>query len=389
VSRRLHWTVLGLSLALGVGIGAAIAIARSSSAAPAGRVADTLTPTTLNRKLDPGSPLSAVAPGFTLTDQFGKRVSLRSFRGKVVIVSFNDPECTTICPLTTTALLHAKKLLGRAASQVELLGIGANPEATQVKWVRDYSQAHGMLHKWHFLTGSLAELKRVWRAYGIEAAVVKGTIDHTPATYVIDPHGRESRLFLTQMAYSSVDQLGHEIAQSTAALLPGHPRLHGTQSLAQIGLLGPHKRVTLPRGGGGSIRLGPGSGPKLVLFFDTWAAEVTNLRAGLERLARYTSIGGAGTGHPPVVAIDEAKVEPSPAALRRFLAGLPRPLGYPVAIDRSGRVADGYGVEDSPWLTLVSGSGRVLFSYDVSVKGWPTARQLLHKVQAALGRAKR
>src|SRR6476619_6999554 len=214
VSRRLHWTVLGLSLALGVGIGAAIAIARSSTTAPAAPVADTLTPTTLNRNLDPGSPLSATAPGFTLTDQFGKRVSLRSLRGKVVVVSFNDPECTTICPLTTTALLRARKLLGPAGSKVELLGIGANPEATQVKWVRDYSQAHGMLHKWRFLTGSLAELKRVWRAYGIEA------------------DGRESRLFLTQMAYSSVNQLGYEIAQSIAALLPGHPHLHSKQSLA-------------------------------------------------------------------------------------------------------------------------------------------------------------
>src|SRR6478609_8963780 len=239
VSRRLHWTVLGLSLALGVGIGAAIAIARSSTTAPAAPVANTLTPTRLNRNLDPGSPLSATAPGFTLTDQFGKRVSLRSFRGKVVVVSFNDPECTTICPLTTTALLHAKKLLGPAASRVELVGIGANPEATQVKWVRDYSHAHGMLHKWRFLTGSLAQLERVWRAYGIEAAVVKGTIDHTPATYVIDPRGRESRLFLTQMAYSSINQLGYEIAQSIASLLPRHPHLHGKQSLAQIGLVGP------------------------------------------------------------------------------------------------------------------------------------------------------
>ena len=52
-----------------------------------------------------------------------------------------------------------------------------------MKWVRAYSQAHGMLHKWRFLTGSLAELKRVWRAYGIAAAVVNGMIDHTPATY--------------------------------------------------------------------------------------------------------------------------------------------------------------------------------------------------------------
>src|SRR6476646_5991543 len=208
VSRRLHWTVLGLSLALGVGIGAAIAIARSSTTAPAAPVADTLTPTRLNRNLDPGSPLSAAAPGFTLTDQFGKRVSLRSFRGKVVVVSFNDPECTTICPLTTTALLHAKELLGPSASRVELVGVGANPEATQVKWVRDYSRAHGMLHKWRFLTGSLAELKRVWRAYYIAAAVVNGSIDHTPATYLIDPNGRESWLYETPMAYSSVNQLG-------------------------------------------------------------------------------------------------------------------------------------------------------------------------------------
>src|SRR6476469_333679 len=246
VSRRLHWTVLGLSLALGVAIGAAIAIARSSTTAPAAPVADTLTPTRLNRNLDPGSPLSAVAPGFTLTDPFGKRVSLRSFRGKVVVVSFNDPECTTICPLTTTALLHAKKLLGPAASQVELVGIGANPEATQVKWVRSYSEAHGMLHKWRFLTGSLPQLKRVWRAYGIEAQVVNGTVDHTPATFVIDSKGRESRLFETAMAYTSVNQLGYELAQSISAVLPGHPRLHGTVSLAEPTLYGPKRPVTLP-----------------------------------------------------------------------------------------------------------------------------------------------
>src|SRR5262249_47408975 len=150
---------------------------------------------------------------------FGKRVSLRSLRGKVVVVSFNDPECTTICPLTTTALLRAKQLLGPAASRVELLGIGANPEATEVKWVRAYSRAHGMLHKWRFLTGPPPELRGVWRAYGIAAAVVNGSIEHTPATYVIDANGRESRLYQTAMAYSSVNQLGYEMAKSIAALL--------------------------------------------------------------------------------------------------------------------------------------------------------------------------
>ena len=381
MSRRLHWTILGLSLAVGVGIGAVIALAQSSTtqATPA---AATQTPTMANPNLDPGAVLSGAAPGFNLTDQFGRRVSLRSLRGKVVVLSFNDPECTTICPLTTTAMVHAKELLGPAASDVDLIGIGANPERTEVKWVRAYSRAHGMLHQWRFLTGTLPELKRVWRAYGIEAAVVKGMIDHTPATYVIDQRGRFSRLYISQMAYSSVDQLGYEMAQSISSLLPSHPRLRRSESLEAISLLGPTKQVALPRAGGGSVHLGPGSGPHLVLFFDTWETEVTDLSGDLEGLNRYQAVAKR-KGLPPLVAIDEDGVESSPNALPRFLRSLPRPLTYPVAIDRSGRVADGYRVQDSPWLELVSGKGRFLFFEDLAVKGWPTLKQLLSQVRAA------
>jgi len=380
VSRRLHWTVLVVSLAVGVGIGAVIAIANSTTT-PSVPAAQTGTPAIANPNLDPGVALDAAAPGFTLTDQFGKRVSLRSLRGKVVVVSFNDPECTTICPLTTTALLRAKKLLGPAASDVELLGIGANPEKTEVKWVRAYSQAHAMLHKWRFLTGSLPELRRVWRAYGIAAAVVNGSIDHTPATYVIGPDGRESRLYQTVMAYSSVDRLGNELAQSIAALLPGHPHVP-TGSRAAPVFDGPHRPVTLPRAGGGSVRLGPGSGPHVVLFFDTWETEVTDLRAQLMALNRYQAVAER-KGLPPLVAIDEAGVEASPRSLPRFLHSLPRALAYRVAVDRSGTVADGYRVQDSPWLTLVSGEGRFLFYDDLAVEAWPTSKQLVARVRAA------
>ena len=86
-----------------------------------------------------------------------------------------------------------------------------------------------MLHKWRFLTGSLPELKRVWRAYGIAAAVVNGAIDHTPATYVIDPTGVESRLYhdpdgVLERRVSSATSS----RRASAALLPGHPRLRGT-----------------------------------------------------------------------------------------------------------------------------------------------------------------
>jgi len=383
VSRRLQWTILGLALLAGVGIGAAVAATRPARETPSGPLS--ASPATTNPQLDPGARLSAVAPTFTLTDQFDKRVSLRSLRGKVVVLTFNDPKCTTICPLTTTALLRAKKLLGPAASRVDLIGVGANPDATEVKWVRAYSRAHGMLHKWHFLTGSLPQLRRVWRAYQIEAAVVSGSVDHTPATYVIGANGRESRLYETAMAYSSVDQLGYELAQSIAALLPGRPHVRAKEPSAQPVLYGPRDPVTLPRAGGGLVRLGPGSGAHIVLFFDSWETEVTDLSKQLEALNRYQA-AAQRNGLPPLVAIDEAGVEASPQALPRFLRSLHHPLSYPVAVDHNGSVADGYRVQDSPWLELISAKGRFLFYEDLAVKDWPNLRQLLATVTAALAR---
>jgi hypothetical protein len=144
--------------------------------------------------------------------------------------------------------------------------------------------------------------------------------------------------------------------------------------------------VTLPRVDGGSVRLGLGSGPHLVLFFDTWETEVSDLRAQLQTLNAYPA-AAKRNGLPPLVAIDEGKVEASPQALPRLLRSLPHPLTYPVAVDASGRVADGYRVQDSPWLELVSGSGRILYYRDVAVS-WPTLPQLLAKLRRAFARAK-
>ena len=138
-------------------------------------------------------------------------------------------------------------------------------------------------------------------------------------------------------------------------------------------LHGPREPVTLPRAGGGSVRLGPGSGPHLVLFFDTWETEVTDLSKQLEALNRYQAAAGS-EGLPPLVAIDEADVEASPQALPRFLHALPAPALVSRRRRPSGRVADGYRVQDSPWLELVSGKGRFLFYEDLAVKGWPTLR---------------
>jgi cytochrome oxidase Cu insertion factor (SCO1/SenC/PrrC family) len=325
-----------------------------------------------NPNLDPGSTLSGIAaPDFRLTSQFGQPISLSAFRGKVVILAFTDSQCTTICPLTTASMVAAKELLGRAGDQVQLLGINANPKATARSDVMAYSQSHGLVNQWDFLTGSAAQLHAVWKAYHVYVQIQQGQIDHTPALYVIDTRGRERELYLTTMAYTSIGQAGQLLAQDASRLLPGHPKLARADSLAYIGGISPAASTTVPavHGGAagaasGSITLGPGR-PRLVLFFATWLSETSRLRDELTALNQYVQVARRDQ-LPGLVALDEAVTEPSPGAAASYLAHFPAPLSYPVGLDTTGRIADGYGVADQPWFALVSASGKIVWKHD----GW-------------------
>lgn len=339
-----------------------------------------------NPELDPGTRISGVAPNFKLSDQFGRQVSLREFRGRTVILAFNDSECTTVCPLTTTAMMDAKAMLGRAGSRVQLLGVDADPAAIAVEDVWSYSELHGMLHSWDFLTGSLAQLKQVWKHYGIEAAVEHGQITHTPALFVITPHGRLSRLYMTQMSYTAVPQLGQLLAKSAAALLPSHPVVNDDISYAQVQPTTPSTTAALPLAGGGRIQLGPGKAPRLYLFFATWDQETSGLAGQLDALNGYEKLAER-TGLPKLTAVDEASVEPNLTTVNQFLHQLPQPLSYPVALDRSGRIADGYEVLGLPWFVLISPSGRILYYRYMSTAGWPSTSVLALAMRAALTRA--
>jgi cytochrome oxidase Cu insertion factor (SCO1/SenC/PrrC family) len=334
----------------------------------------------MNPNLDLGSSLgSQPAPDITLTNQFGQPMSLSQFRGKVVMLSFEDSECTTVCPLTTTSMLEAKQLLGAAGNQVQLLGVDANPTATSVADVLAYSRVHGMVNQWDFLTGSSAQLKAVWNAYHIAVQIEQGQIDHTPALFVIDQRGREQKLYLTQMAYSSVGQSAQVLADEVSSLLPSHPHVASQESLASITMQDPTDHVALPSATSDTqVLLGPGS-PRLVLFFATWLSEVSDLKSELIDGNSYVAIARKD-GLPPLVAVDETVVEPSAQAVRTYVTGLGTSLSYPVALDTTGRVADGYNVQDQPWLALVSASGKIIWSHD----GWLSVAALTAAVQHAI-----
>ncbi len=359
---RIHLTLTAAALA-------ALSLAACSSGSPPapGPQSPASVAAERNPNLDLGTSLGKLpAPDFRLVNQFGQPMSLSQFRGKVVVLSFEDSECTTVCPLTTQSMLEAKELLGPAGEHVQLLAVDANPDATSVADVLAYSRVHGMVNHWDFLTGSLAQLKAAWKAYGIAVQVDKGQIDHTPALFVIDQQGRERKLYLTQMAYSSVGQSAEVLADEISSLLPGRPKVASQESLASIPSQGPADHVTLQSAepGGGTVTLGPGR-PRLVMFFATWLSEVSDLKSELLAGNAYQA-AAKREGLPQLTAVDETVVEPSVQTVRSYLSHLGAALSYPVGLDTTGRVADGYQVQDQPWFALVSASGTITWSHD----GW-------------------
>ena len=188
------------------------------------------------------------------------------------------------------------------------------------------------------------------------------------------------------MAYAAVPQLGQLLAREAASLLPGHPRVRSSLSYSQIPGIGPRSSVSVPRAGGGKVKLGPSGSAHLYLFFATWDQQVTDLAGQLEALNQYAA-AAARDKLPALTAVDEASVEPSSRTLKTFLTRLNGPLSYPVAVDQSGRIADGYEVQDEPWYVLISRTGKFLWYYDISTIGWLSNAQLIRQVQAALAHA--
>jgi hypothetical protein len=85
-----------------------------------------------------------------------------------------------------------------------------------------------------------------------------------------------------------------------------------------------------------------------VVFFATWLSETSNLAAELAGLNAYARTARRDD-LPRLTAVDEEVTEPGPGTVRGYLRRLGSTLAYPVGMDTTGRVADGYGVQDQPW----------------------------------------
>ena len=154
------------------------------------------------------SPVPArPAPGFILTDQDGRVLSLSAFRGKVVVLESMDPHCTDICPIVSDEFTGAYRDLGKLAGQVVFAAVNVNQYHSAVADVAAFSREHQLssIPSWHFFTGSAPSLRAAWRNYNVavQASDPDADIVHSSVVYFIDPRGRERYLASPQAGHTS------------------------------------------------------------------------------------------------------------------------------------------------------------------------------------------
>jgi cytochrome oxidase Cu insertion factor (SCO1/SenC/PrrC family) len=198
-SKRFSWLKIALvagAIAGGAGVGIGVAIAQGSGGSSA------LKPTI---PVDPGTTFAAgkrPAPDFTLRDQTGRMISMRSLRGRTVVLAFIDPVCRNLCPFEAKVLNGVVAGLP-AAERPAIVAVSVNPWGQAPRNLRLDATKWRLVPQWRWALGGYRSLERVWERYAIAvqvhtktlAGITEHTVDHTEAAYVIDPSGYERALF--------------------------------------------------------------------------------------------------------------------------------------------------------------------------------------------------
>jgi cytochrome oxidase Cu insertion factor (SCO1/SenC/PrrC family) len=129
--------------------------------------------------LGPGGPVGSVyakpwpAANFALTDQNGKPFTIADAKGKVVVLFFIYTHCADFCPFIAVKLKAVAALMSTSARSLEIVPVTTDPNRDTQTVLADYSKAMGMQNGWHFVTGPLPAMRKVWHDYFINVELVQ------------------------------------------------------------------------------------------------------------------------------------------------------------------------------------------------------------------------
>lgn len=307
------------------------------------------------------------APNFDLVDQYGRPTTLSQFRGKVVVWSLNDDQCTDLCTLLAQDVVTAERDLGPAARDVVFVAVNANPFYPSPAAVKAWSDrnALGGLSNWVYVTGSPAQLQSTWNAYHV--TVIQDhqarTVQHDASMEFIDPDGQVRALGSFTQGAISTAYYAHAMAQMAVDLLPKDQQVHvaGTsvESASTTGATigDPAPGFSLP-GLSTNQATSLGGLERRPLVVNFWS---TTCSVCVQEMPALQKVDADFAGQVNVAGIDVADPRGRSAA-----ASFASRLGvhYPLLSDDQGTVQAAYRVSALPVTFIIGPGGSILARHD-------------------------
>jgi protein SCO1/2 len=143
--------------------------------------------------------VGAQVPDFRLIDQTKQPVTFASFEGRVVAMNFIYTRCALpqFCLRVSNNFGVLQKRFARELSRGELvlLTVTFDPERDTPEAMAAYAlQWKADPKLWHFLTGPVADVRKVTSMFGVDFFPDEGLMNHSLRTAVINRRGRIAAL---------------------------------------------------------------------------------------------------------------------------------------------------------------------------------------------------
>jgi protein SCO1/2 len=133
-------------------------------------------------------------PATPLVNEDGKAVNLQQYRGKALLLTFIDSQCTDDCPIISGLFERVNALLKKnpkAFARTKLISISIDPAFDKPSVLHHYGLEYlhtsaGFAH-WEFVDSTPANLARLAKSFGEIYIPSHGDIDHTMDTVLIGP----------------------------------------------------------------------------------------------------------------------------------------------------------------------------------------------------------
>ena len=181
------------------------------------------------------TPLGQEVPDVPLVNQGGKRIHLRQYHGKALLLTFVYTRCPLpdYCPRMSKNFAQIMEQVRgdpQLYASTHLLSISIDPKYDTPAVLRAYGlNCAGKLHPfdhWEFATGTPDQVRRVAEFFGLKYWTDNGQIVHALVTALIGPSGKVVQIYRGNdwQPAQVVNDL-RDLHRATKSLIPSNPEL--------------------------------------------------------------------------------------------------------------------------------------------------------------------